>query len=424
MPPYRFVHAADLHLDSPFTGMLTVAPDIARALHQATFSAFDAIIKLTIEERADALLIAGDVFDSVDRSLKAQLAFERGLRELGEAGIRAFVCHGNHDPLDSWHAQITMPPNVHRFGPEVDSAPLRPDDPDSPVVYGVSYPRREVRENLVPRFKPHVDTGRPGIGLLHANVGASTGHENYAPCTLGDLAATGIGYWALGHIHTRRTDVHQGVLAAYPGNPQGRNPNETGPRGVLLVDVSESGEFSPTFRAVDIVRWDHLELSIDDLADQHGLEAAIQHRLEQARTRAEGRHLVYRITLAGRGELHHLVSQAEFPATLAGVLNETGITRDPFAYCERVQIATRSPVDRAGLLEAGGFMGDLLRMVEELPARPDATTRLQEDLGVLLESQRVRGYLEDAALTAEQIARMLPAAEARILNLLEGNDGE
>ena len=94
----RFVHAADLHLDSPFKGLSDVQPEIAARLKNATFDAYQNIIDLCISERVDALLVAGDVFDGADRSLRAQLRFMDGLRRLHEAGIRAFICHGNHDP--------------------------------------------------------------------------------------------------------------------------------------------------------------------------------------------------------------------------------------------------------------------------------------------------------------------------------------
>lgn len=122
----------------------------------------------------------------------AQLRFVEGLRRLDTTGIRSFVCHGNHDPLDSWHARVAFPNSCSRFGPTVKSAELRPGDPDSPVVYGYSYPTREVRENVIPYFESQFQPGRISIGLLHANVGTDTGHEPYAPCGLDDLARVGI----------------------------------------------------------------------------------------------------------------------------------------------------------------------------------------------------------------------------------------
>ena len=240
MSTYRFVHAADLHLDSPFKGLKRVAPRIGEILRKSTFDAFDAVVDLCITEDVDALLVAGDIFDSADRSLSAQLRFVDGLKRLESKGIRSIVCHGNHDPLDAWHSQVSFPVNSYRFGPNVTSTDLRPGDPESPLVYGYSYPTREVRGNIVPAFKKEFQSGRVSIGLLHANVGADTGHESYAPCTVDDLGKVGINYWALGHVHTRQEFTFPDGIAVYPGNIQGRHINESGARGVYLVTVAEN----------------------------------------------------------------------------------------------------------------------------------------------------------------------------------------
>ena len=141
MTRIRFVHAADLHLDSPFVGIRAAAPDnVASALHDATFAAYENIIELCIEEEVDALLVAGDVYDSADRSLRAQLKFVDGLKRLDEAGIRSFVCHGNHDPLDGWEARLDYPPSCTRFGPDFEAVPVFENDPSRAVVHGISYP--------------------------------------------------------------------------------------------------------------------------------------------------------------------------------------------------------------------------------------------------------------------------------------------
>ena len=236
----RFVHAADLHLDSPFKGLRDAAPEgIAGQIANATFGAYENIIDLCIRERVDALLVAGDVYDGADRSLRAQRKFIEGLGRLAEQGIRSFVCHGNHDPLDGWEARLDYPALCHRFGGERQRVPVFADEPDRAVVYGISYPTREVRHNLAGGLG-EVDAGPFSIGLLHANVGSDTGHEPYAPCTVDDLRQSGVNYWALGHVHTRSLLSRRDPVAAYPGNPQGRHANETRPRGVYLVDVGQS----------------------------------------------------------------------------------------------------------------------------------------------------------------------------------------
>ena len=224
----RFVHAADLHLDSPFKGLRDAAPEgISGEISNATFRTYDNIIDLCIRERVAALLVAGDVYDGAERSLRAQRKFIEGLERLDEQGIRSFVCHGNHDPLDGWEARLAYPALCHRFGREWERVPVFPEDPARAVVHGISYPKSDVRDNLALGLGNVTPAGF-SIGLLHANVGSDTGHESYAPCTVDDLRQAGVDYWALGHVHTRRILNERNPVVAYPGNPQGRHPQRVG----------------------------------------------------------------------------------------------------------------------------------------------------------------------------------------------------
>ena len=302
MPLYHFVHAADLHLDSPFRMLTGAAPEQAEMLRRATFDAYDGIVDLCIEQRVDALLVAGDIFDSSDNRLGAQLRFRDGLLRLAQHGIRAFVCHGNHDPLNGWRAGLDWPAEAHRFGEVPSALPLRPDDPSSPLVYGVSYPVRDVSVNLIPLFPPR-DAARPAIGLLHANVGGIPGYENYAPCSLADLTATGYDYWALGHVHTRqilRAPAEGSPVVVYPGNSQGRQPNERGARGVYLVEMDERGVVTDlSFRAVDVVRWSLIECSVEDIEHDQDLLDALEASVQTELDATEGRPIV--IACGSRG---------------------------------------------------------------------------------------------------------------------------
>ena len=179
-----------------------------------------------------------------------------------------------------------------------------PEEPKRATVCGVSYPTREVRENLTPHF---AETG-PGqgftIGLLHANVGGNRDHDSYAPCTVSDLANTGFDYWALGHVHTRQTLRETGPAIVYPGNPQGRHPNEPGARGVYLVEVDDHGVAQLDFRPMDVVRWETLSLDIGPLETEQDLIHAVSDLAEDALAEAQGRSVVARLEFAGRGALH------------------------------------------------------------------------------------------------------------------------
>ena len=427
----RFVHSADLHLDSPFTGMRSTAPKhVADALVEATFTAYENIIELCIAERVDALLIAGDVYDGADRSLRAQSRFIYGLNRLNGEGIRSFVCHGNHDPLDGWEARLDYPPLCHRFGAEFEAVPVFPDDPARAVVHGISYPTRDVFDNLVARLDPvpHGDGAPYSIGLLHANVGSNPEHGLYAPCSLDDLVRSGVDYWALGHVHTRQVLSNERPAAVYPGNLQGRHPNETGARGVYLVEVDEQRRARLDFRPMDTVRWERLELDIASFKTGKTEQALIDrlHDLVQdALESADGRSLVLRITLTGRGPLHDSLNKQDFsPDALVERINAEWTDRTPFAWCERIVNATASEFNREERLGGSDFVADMLRLRDQSRDDSELLTRLGSGLNDLYSHREHGRLLRDLDLdpSEDELASMLDEAEAIAVDLLIGDD--
>ena len=413
----RFVHAADLHLDSPFTGIRAAAPEnVAEVLYSATFDSYENIIALCISEGVDALLVAGDIYDGADRSLRAQRAFIDGLRSLDAAGIRSFVCHGNHDPLDGWEARLSYPDSCRRFGSEFAPAPIFPNEPERALVYGISYPTRDVYENLVSRLGP-VDKRAFTIGLVHANVGGNTDHALYAPCSLDDLAQSGIDYWALGHVHTRQVLGERAPTVVYPGNPQGRHPNETGARGVYLVEVDANGDARLEFRPTDTVRWERVRIDIGALETEQDLLDAIDDAMQILVDGAEGRSVVARMTLTGRGELNQFLRQPGAVDDLLAGVSDQWAQRLPFVWCERIEDETAAAINRDALRSGEDFLAEVLRTADQLRETPEM---LRDGLAELYQHRRFRQHLSD--FTEEEIGKMLDEAEALAVNLLAEDD--
>ena len=424
MARLRFVHAADLHLDSPFRGIRSEAPEhVAETLRRATFEAYDNIIDLCLREQVDALLVAGDVYDGADRSLRAQLKFVDGLNRLDSAGIRSFICHGNHDPLDGWEARLDLPPGCVRFGPEVTGEAVFPGEPQRATVYGVSYPQRVVTENLSIHFRELLPSGF-NVGLLHANVGGNTAHDNYSPCTVGDLADTAMDYWALGHVHTRQVIREEGPAVVYPGNPQGRHPGETGTRGVYLVEVDDYGEVNLQFRAVDVVRWEALQVGIAGLETEQGLLDAVDRAVDACAESAGGRAVVFRLTLTGRGELHGWLRRDDTTAEILERLNDRYADARPWLWCERVQTDTASAVDRQEVALREDFAGDLARIAREMVGEPGAMAELRESLRTLYANSNASSFLRPHLPSEEELLELLVAAEEECLaSLVSDEDG-
>ena len=425
MVKLRFVHAADLHLDSPFRGIRSEAPEhVADTLHRATFDAYRNIIDLCLREHVDALLVAGDIYDGADRSLRAQLKFVEGLARLDTAGIRSFICHGNHDPLDGWEARLDLPSGCFRFGAEVTGEPVFPGEPERATVYGVSYPRREVRENLSPLFADAAASRGFGIGLLHANVGGNLDHDSYAPCSVADLADTGLDYWALGHVHTRRVLRQERPTVVYPGNPQGRHPNEPGARGVYLVDVDDYGVVGLEFRAVDVVRWETLLLDIGGLETEQALIDAANDLAESALAATYGRSVVARLTLTGRGPLHRWLRREGPVNDVRDQLNDRYANSENWLWCEGVYLDTASPVDREQLARREDFAGDLARFGGEIRENPDALAELRDALRVLYVNSNAAPYLRSYLPPDDELRELLAAAEDECLASLVSEEDE
>ena len=426
MARLRFVHAADLHLDSPFGGIRSEAPQhVADRLYRATFDAFENIISLCLRERVDALLVAGDIYDGADRSLRAQLRFIDGLNRLDAAGIRTFVCHGNHDPLDGWEARLDLPASCVRFSPEVTSEAVFPDEPRRAAVFGVSYPTREVRENLVPGFIPALPALPSGfnIGLIHANVGGHPGHDSYAPCSVADLVETGLDYWALGHVHTRQVLRWERPTIVYPGNPQGRNPRETGERGVYLAEANDYGEVRLDFRPVDVVRWELLEVGIEGLETEQELLDALDRAVASCADASGGRPVVFRLSLTGRGPLNGWIRSAGTTDHLLEQINDQHAGSAHWLWCERILVDSGTSVDRERAALRDDFAGDLARLGSSLLSDPEAAAELKEHLRPLFVNSNAAAYLRDLLPDDDGVRQLLTWAVEECLSELSAGEG-
>ncbi|MBX6395007.1 MAG: DNA repair exonuclease [Alicyclobacillaceae bacterium] len=368
----KLVHCADLHLDSPFVGVEGEDPDLHEQLYEATFAAFSRIVDLCLSERADALTIGGDVYDRETRSLRAQLRFREEVARLAERGIPVFVVHGNHDPLSGWSAALEWPDGVHIFGPEVEEVPLVRDGKEVARVCGVSYDRPDVRDNLAKQFPARrVDGWR--IGLLHANVGGDPRHGAYAPCSADDLAEAGIDLWLLGHVHTARCWEHRGVWMLYPGTPQGRHRRERGAKGCYVVTLDEGG-VKASFRPVDVLRWEEVEVPVDGLTREEELFAALDERLGEV-LREAGRPVIADVRLVGRGPLARVLRREGFLEEWRDEWRRRWYGDGRGVWINRLEASVGAVRSAETWIREPTFLGELLRYVGE---RREAGTWLEE----------------------------------------------
>lgn len=417
-----FVHAADLHLDSPFAGLAEVDPEIAALCREATFGAFERIVDLCIDREVDFLLIAGDIYDSDERSLRAQLSFRDGLTRLDESGIRAYIVHGNHDPLDQWISTLNWPKGVHVFrGGAVQSLVHESRDGSRAVIHGMSFPTRKVRQNLAKKFKRSSEMAFH-IGLLHCNVGSNTGHEPYAPCMLDDLICSGLDYWALGHVHSKNVLSSRSPAVVYPGNSQGRNTREGGPRGCYYVEVDTDGSVALEFAPTDRVRWFDDEIEIKKIESEDSLLNELETKIEATQREADGRPALLRIKLTGRGELHDTLQRTGYVGDLTIRFRDYGRARQPLVWMMAIVDRTRPAVDVAERRRSQDIIGDFLRLVEEYESDDTKMAELGESLKPLFEDRRLRKVL--SVPSSKELRELLNQAEGLCLDRLLEDAGQ
>jgi DNA repair protein SbcD/Mre11 len=405
METLRFIHAADLHLDSPLPAVADSVPSIRETLQGATLAALNRIVEHTIAVRADFLVIAGDVYDSKDRSLRALVSFRKQMERLGERNIPVFIVHGNHDPLNGWGSGFQLPPNVVTFGGRTDTEPFIRRGREVAHLTGVSYTRERVTDNLASSFK-RTDGAPYSIAVLHANIGRQMGHADYAPATLDDLVGAGFDYWALGHVHTRSILATDPVMVVYPGNTQGRNPREQGPRGCYQVDIDTHGRAHLEFVESNIARWAHVEVSIRDCSGMEQLIDAMSERSREAAAGFDGLTVV-RCTIRGNGPLHPDLQREGMSEELCDLLSSTVIT-------ESVRIATGPDLDLESLKRGETMVSDFLKLGERALEDSEFRARLAEQLSPLFRRKEMKPF--DDARFREWIER----ASAMGIDLLLG----
>jgi len=363
---FRFVHAADIHLDSPLRSLALRDPELAELIGTATRRALERIVDLCLAEQVDALLLAGDLYDGDQTSMKTARFLAEQMRRLDEAGIDVFLVRGNHDALSRITKELVLPERVKLFGGRAEAIPVaRPGAAFDVVIHGLSFAQPHAPESLLPKYRPPLD-GAVNIGLLHTSLGGAPGHDLYAPCSLADLAASGMRYWALGHIHAR-TVVEGATTIVMPGMPQGRDINEAGPKSVTLVTIADDRSISVEERLIALAQFERVEVDATGLTDWEGLVAALSGALEQARAKAVSAHLVARVRIVGtsplawrmRRDRDLLKTQADERASLLG-----GSRVESLELASTAPLAGAAP-DAPEAPLAGDPVGELRRLIRD-----------------------------------------------------------
>lgn len=360
MSTVRFVHAADIHLDSPLKGLEKYESAPVEKIREATREAFKNLIVFCLEEKVDLLLISGDLFDGDLKDFKAGLFLTSQLKRLSNANIPTVIIRGNHDAEAKMTKKLHWPELVHE---------LNVKKPETIVfkelgvaVHGQGYAQRDIFDDMSQQY-PDPIPGMFNIGMLHTALQGRDGHAAYSPTSVEKLRSKGYEYWALGHVHTREV-VETDPYIIFPGNIQGRHAKELGPKGVTLVTIEDAQVESVTEQCLDVVRWDHCRVDVSEASNESDVYAAIRQSIGEAEDRAEGRLLACRITLLGATELHaDLVSRQEDWAY--GIRAEMTDSEGD-VWIEKIRFKTQTKLELAQLRLQDDPLGGVLRKLEQL----------------------------------------------------------
>ena len=392
MPFFRFLHAADLHLDSPLIGLSRKSAEYAARIDDASRRAFDNLIDLAIAEECRFVVIAGDVFDGQWRNYQTGLFFAERMRRLSQAGIPVIMILGNHDAENRFASRLELADNVHVLSRSQASS-FHLEELET-VIHGRSFPERSVTENLALTYPTPVE-GRFNIGLLHtACSGVADGHAPYAPCTIEQLAKHRYDYWALGHVHATKILSTEPYIV-YPGNLQGRHARESGPKGAVVVTVDGGKVLGAEHRPLDVIRWSVEELDVSAAEGLPALRGLARDRLERAFSIADGRGLALRLCLTGETALHsELVANR---AALREEIETIATHVSPELWVEKLEVRTRPP-QRPHNTDPT-IAGTIRATIEELAGSPELSSWLEEQISAIKAKMPSTAHMDDLFTT-------------------------
>lgn len=378
MQSFKFLHAADIHLDSPLHGLGRYEGIPVDDVRGAARAAFDNLVQYALDERVDFVVIAGDLFDGDWKDMGTGLYFASAMGRLDKAGIPVFLLAGNHDAASVLTRSVPWPPNVRQF------ASRRPEthrlEELDVAVHGQSFHTAAVTENLVSAY-PAAVANAFNIGVLHTALTGREGHASYAPCDIDDLRAKHYDYWALGHVHSFEI-ASTSPYVVFPGNIQGRSVRELGARGAVVVEVADRQVVSVERIELDVIRWAVVDVNCTG-ARTDDIEAYIRDALVSAHSgTAAGRPLVVRLHLDGESE--DAAALRERAAALRDDARAIAASISADLWIEKVRVRLSEPRAEAAL----DMADDLSALINEASGSEDLIASLREDLSPFLSSAK------------------------------------
>jgi DNA repair exonuclease SbcCD nuclease subunit len=410
---FSFIHAADIHLDSPMLRLSDYEGAPAGQIRLATRRALDNLVQLAISEKVNFVLICGDLYDGDWKNFNTGLFFVSMMAQLAAAGIPAYIIAGNHDAANKMTKSLPLPEGVKLIGSRAPATFMLEDI--GVAIHGQSFPTQAVKIDLSEKYPPAVN-GFFNIGMLHTCATGSSEHDPYAPCSIDGLKLKGYDYWALGHIHKRQV-LCDDPLILFPGNLQGRSIKETGPKGCVLVRVEQN---RPTceFHSLDVIRWALCEVDVTGEETEHGFFEKVMNSLSAVAANTDIPMLV-RINVVGTCPIHDRIASDR--ENLVGEIRAGTISLYPDkVWIERVRLNT-APLPQEAPERSGGPIELLLNLIEEIGTDPNELAGLGSCLNELWEKLPHEIRNSEAAVPpndTETIGRLLAEVRPMLIQRL------
>ena len=413
----KFLHAADIHLDSPLQKLDHYEGAPVEELRHATRRALENMVELAMLEDVAFVIIAGDLYDGDWKDYNTGLYFVSQMRKLREADIQVYIIQGNHDAASKITKTLRLPDGVRLFATERPETFRR--DKDGVAIHGQSFSTPAVKKNLTTNY-PSPLPGYFNIGVLHTCATGREGHEPYAPCTTADLQSKGYDYWALGHVHQREVLLDD-PLSIFPGNVQGRHVRETGPKGCFRVMVDNHGHAAAEFKPLDVIRWFRLEVDASGIEKPYEVIDMINAQLEGFLEQNEGLPLIARVEVNGACAAHD-----ELAADLERWTNELRsaslYSGGEMIWVEKIKLRSTPALEMQSVDSASGPLAELVHHLNEMRSDPDQLKNLGgvfEDLRKKLPKELGQGaeglLLDDPEWLAQILGQVSPMLIRRLM---------
>jgi len=413
---FKFIHAADVHLDSPLRGLSRYESAPAESIRNACRRAFENLVDLAIEEKVSFVLLAGDLYDGDWKDYSTGIFLSQQMGRLGQHKISVFTVAGNHDAANQMTKALDSPANMKILSTR-KAETIRLDDL-AVAIHGWSYRTQHIDENLAAGYST-AEKGMFNIGLLHTSLDGREGHAVYAPCSVDDLRSKSYQYWALGHIH-RQEIVSEDPWIVFPGCIQGRHIRESGAKGCMLVTVEDGSVSAVEKCSLDVLRWVECSIDLTDVTEKREMLERVWKAIETERTSADGRPIAMRIRFEGATAISNEL--AAHPEQIEQQIKALGaeIAGDDL-WVERVEITTAGKLELESELSNDSAFGKLLKDILATPDNPDEIAGLKDVIADLRQKIPSEAFGADSILNLDEsqtIERLVEEAKHMLVGRL------